>query len=89
MAAAIVLAGGNVGHHLYAAAIAGGGAGTLIGSIRATLIGKHHADFIAHQLQVGGLVLFVTVKDEDQLVNVMNILSRHQASNIHVNELAL
>lgn len=51
---------------MFAAAALGGGAGGLIGTLLAKLLGDWHANRIMEQLEHGGLLLWVRVWDAGQ-----------------------
>ena len=58
----IIASGGTLAAALTAAALAGG-AGGLIGSVLAKLVGDHHAHHLQEQLDHGGLLLWVRTWD--------------------------
>jgi hypothetical protein len=55
---AIVMSGGALAVTLIAALVAGG-TGTLLGSILARLVGRHHAEYLNNHIAKGGLLLWV------------------------------
>jgi hypothetical protein len=81
--APILASGGSIGAAVIAAALAGGG-GSAIGSIFASMIEKHHADFLENQLQHGGILLWVRTKDKEHEKRAVDILSRHSAKDVHI-----
>ncbi len=82
-----VLASGGAIAVAVAAAAAAGGGGAAIGSILAYMIGKHHADFLEHQLKHGGILLWVRTRDEVHEKRAVDILNRHSADDVHVHGL--
>jgi hypothetical protein len=81
--APILASGGSIGAAIIAAALVGGGGGA-IGSVFATMIEKHHADFLENQLQHGGILLWVRTKDKEHEKRAIDILSRHSAKDVHI-----
>jgi len=82
---ALVASGGAL-----AAALAGlalGGSGTAIGIALARFIKQHHADYIADQLEKGGLLLWVRTWDQEDEAKAVKILSAHSAHDVHVHGL--
>ena len=62
----------------------GGGAGALIGSVLAKLVGDHHARYLKEQLDHGGLLLWVRARDEEHEKRAVDILKKHSGSDVHV-----
>jgi hypothetical protein len=85
-AGAVVATGGTMLVAILAAA-AGGGAGGLVGAGLATLIGRHHAEYLEKQLEHGGLLLWVRTKDAAHEQRATDILSKHSAHDVHVHEI--
>jgi hypothetical protein len=85
-AGAVVASGGAVATAIAAAAAAGAGGGA-IGSLLAGFLERHHADYIQSQLDHGGLVLWVNVRDAEHEKRSVEILSRHSAEDVHVHEI--
>ena len=74
----------------FAAALAGlavGGAGTAIGAALARFMGQHHADYIADQLEKGGLLLWVRTWDRNDEEKAVKILAAHSGHDVHVHGL--
>jgi hypothetical protein len=85
-AGAIVASGGTLAAALGAAALAGG-AGGLIGSVLAKLVGDRHARQLQEHIERGGLLLWVrTWKSEDE-ARATEILTRHSGRQVHVHQL--
>lgn len=80
---ALVLAGAaiSVPAVIAAAAIGAGGGGIL-----AKILGDHLNEHIEDQIDQGGLVLWVQIKDEDLEGLACEILKKHGARHVHVHE---
>lgn len=85
-AGAVVASGGTLAGALVVAALVGG-AGGLIGSALAKLVGDHHARYLQDQLDRGGLLLWVRTWDTAHERRAIEILSRHSAHDVHVHAL--
>jgi hypothetical protein len=83
---AVVASGGSVAAVIAAAAIAGGGGG-LLGGWAARFLGRDRAKHLQHQLDHGGLLLWVRVRDEAHERRALEILKRCGAEDVHVHEL--
>jgi hypothetical protein len=83
---AVVASGGTVAAMIAAAAIAGGGGG-LLGGWAARFLGRDRAAHLQHQLDHGGLLLWVRVRDEAHERRAVDILTRSGAEDVHVHEL--
>jgi len=64
-----------------------GGAGALIGTVLAQLVGDRHAGHIEEQLRHGGLLLWVRTRDADHEKRATDILKKHSAHDVHTHEL--
>jgi hypothetical protein len=82
-----VASGGTLAGAFLAAAMAGS-AGGLFGSALAKLIDYHHADYLQRQLDKGGLVLWVHVRDPEHEQRAKRILERHSGEDVHVHDLS-
>ena len=85
-AGAIVASGGPIAVAIVAAAMTGG-AGGLIGSDLAKLVGRHHADHLQEQLRRGGLLLWVRTRDKNHEERAIGVLSKHSAHDVHTHAL--
>jgi hypothetical protein len=85
-AGAVVASGGTLAAAIAAAAIAGGGSG-LIGGLAAQFLGRERAKALQSQLDHGGLLLWVHVRDQAHEQRAIEILTRHGAEDVHVHEL--
>lgn len=79
----IVISGGAIAAAILAGAIGGGG-GAAIGSILAGMIGKHHSDYIADQLERGGLLLWVRTWNKGDETRAVEILKKHSSQDVHL-----
>ncbi len=86
-AAAVFASGGALAAAIAAALIVGGGSG-LIGSALADILGRHHAQYIQDQLDHGGLLLWVSLRDAEHEKRAQEILKTHSAHDVHVHEYA-
>jgi hypothetical protein len=82
----VVASGGTLALAVAAAAMAGGGGG-MIGAILARNMETRHAKWLQHQLDEGGLLLWVRVTDEKTERCAVEALRRHSADDVHVHEL--
>jgi hypothetical protein len=82
----VAFAGGTLAA-ITAAAVAGVGAGGVIGSILAKLIGDHHARHLQEQVDHGGLLLWVRTWDSEDEKRAVEILGRHSGRDVHVHSL--
>lgn len=87
-AGAVVASGGTLAATIAAAALAGGGGG-MIGDMAARQLGRTQADAMQRQLERGGLLLWVQIRDGDHERRARDILARHGGEDIHVHELPL
>ncbi len=79
---AVVMSGGALAATLIAAIVAGG-AGTLLGSILAGLVGRHHAENLTRHIEQGGLLLWVRAwKPEDEAL-ATSILRNYGGDDVH------
>jgi hypothetical protein len=85
-AGAVVLAGGPVLAAIAGATVAGGAA-ALVGTALAGLLNRHHAQYLEDQLERGGLLLWVHLRDAAGEERAVAILSRHSGRDVHVHPL--
>jgi hypothetical protein len=85
-AGAVVASGGTLAAVITAAAIAGGGGG-LLGGWAAGFLGRDQAQALQHQLDHGGLLLWVHVRDAAHAERATEILTSNGAEDVHVHEL--
>lgn len=80
---AMVATGGSLALVLGAGALAGGLAGGL-GALLARALGARHAATIEGQLERGGLLLWVMLREAEQERRALEILRAHRAEDVHV-----
>jgi len=80
---AILVSGGTLAAAIAGAVVAGG-AGAVIGSVLARLVGDRHAHHLAEQLEHGGLLLWVRTWDASDESRAVDILGRHSGKDVHV-----
>ena len=85
-AGAAVAAGATLVAAITAASLAGGSGG-LIGATLARLVGDHHAQDLKDQLDRGGLLLWVHLRDQAHEERATEILRRHAGRDVHVHDL--
>ena len=85
-AGAIVATGGTLALAIAGAVIAGGSGG-LIGTLGARWLGRDRAKDVQTQLEKGGLLLWVRVRDKVRERRALQILTRLSADDVHVHEL--
>ena len=85
-AGAVVASGGSLAAVIAATAVAGGGGG-LLGGWVARFLGRERAHRLQHQLDHGGLLLWVRVRDEAHERRALEILRRTGGEDVHVHEL--
>jgi hypothetical protein len=81
----VAAAGGTIAA-ILGAAVLGSGAGGVIGTVLARLLGDWHARRIAAQLDHGGLLLWVRPWDAEQENLAVQILERNLGRDVHVHE---
>lgn len=82
---AIVATGGTALVALIGAAAAGGG-GAVAGNYIGHMLGREAAEPVEDQIKRGGIVLWALLRSSDQEPRARDILSRHGADNIHVQQ---
>jgi hypothetical protein len=82
----VVASGGTMAAALTAAVLAGG-TGGVIGGYLAHLVGKHHADLLQEQLDHGGLLLWVNLRDKNHETRAIEILKKHSGKDVHVHDI--
>ena len=84
---AVVASGGTLAWALAGAAMAGGGGG-LIGAVAARWLGRDRARDLQAQLDKGGLLLWVRLRDHEHEKRASDILTKHSADDVHVHEMS-
>jgi len=83
---AVVASGGTFALALAAAA-AGGMGGATLGGLAAATLGEVHAKQLEHQLEKGGLVLWVRLRDPSKEAPAEQILKKLGGRDIHTHEI--
>ena len=69
------------------AAIAiGGSPAAVLGTLLARRVGKHHKDYYANQIDRGGILLWVRVRDKEKEALAVKILEGHSGRDVHVHD---
>ncbi len=85
-AGAIVATGGTLAA-IIAGAVIAGGSGGVIGTLAARWLGRDRASDVQSQLEKGGLLLWVRLRDEEVERRALRVLTRLSADDVHVHEL--
>lgn len=85
-AGAVVASGGSLAAVIAATAVAGGGGG-LLGGWAARFLGADRARQLQQQLDRGGLLLWVHIRDAAHEGRALEILRRTGGEDVHVHEL--
>jgi hypothetical protein len=83
---AVVASGGALFAALGTAGLAAG-AGGIVGAMLAEWLGEDHADYIRRQLDRGGLLLWVNLRDREHEAIATRILKKHSKQAVHVHSL--
>tara|TARA_R110000803_G_scaffold125375_1_gene193018 strand:- start:185 stop:1183 length:999 start_codon:yes stop_codon:yes gene_type:complete len=82
----VVASGGALAAGLVALLIGGGG-GAAIGAALARIIDREHAEYIADQVEHGGLALWVRTWNEGDEARATKILKAHSGQDVHLHGL--
>lgn len=85
-AGAVVASGGAVAAAIAAAATAGGVGGGL-GAVLARYLDRSRADYLAEQVEAGGLLLWVRTRNREHEESACEILKRNGAADVHLHDL--
>jgi hypothetical protein len=85
----IIASGGAIAAAITAAALGGAAATELAEIIRDRIIRRSDADHLENDLRLGGLVVFVRVRNPEQEAQALAVLRSCDASNVHVHEVDL
>lgn len=85
---AVVASGGTLAAAIAAAAVAGGSGGVL-GTLGARWLGRDRARELQGQIDKGGLLLWVRLRDRAHEDRAVAVLNRQAADDVHVHALAL
>ena len=83
---AIVASGGTLAAAIVGAVAAGGGGG-LIGTLASRWLGRDRAKELQAQLDKGGLLLWVMVRDGEHERRALDVLGKHSADDVHVHDI--
>ncbi len=83
---AVVASGGTI-LGAFGAALLAGGAGGLIGTALARLLGHEHTKHLEQHLNRGGLLLWVRTLDSEREQTALDVLSRHSAEDVHLHKI--
>ena len=82
----VVASGGALAAGLVALLV-GGGSGAALGTALARIIGAEHAEYIADQVEHGGLALWVRTWNEGDEARATKILKAHSGQDVHLHGL--
>jgi hypothetical protein len=82
---AVVASGGTLAASV-AAAVAGGAAGVGLGAVLARTIGQRYKHHALEQLEEGGMVMWVSVRDKRAERRAIEILTKAGARDVHMHE---
>jgi hypothetical protein len=68
---------------LVVPALIAAGTGAAIGGVLGNMIHRHHAERLREQLERGGLLLWVNVRNEAEAAKAVEILGTHSAHDVH------
>jgi len=85
---AVVASGGALAAAFGSAGLAAA-AGGVVGAALAEWLGEDHADYIRRQLDRGGLLLWVNLRDRAHEVAAIAILKKHSKHPVHVHALTV
>lgn len=85
--AGLALAAGGPITAAIAAAAVGGGAAALAGAALAGLVDKRYAKSIEEQVEQGGIVVWVNLRNAKQEAEAVDILKKYGAEDVHVHDL--
>jgi hypothetical protein len=86
--AAIFAAGGIVAPGLVPIVIVGSAGGGIAGIVLAKLLGNKYAEFFQHQIDQGGLLLWVNTSNPKLELKAQEILKKYGAKDIHIHTIA-
>ncbi|MEM5519085.1 hypothetical protein [Sulfitobacter sp. AS59] len=81
--AAMLTAASTLAASIAAIAI-GGVPAAVIGALLARRVGQHHKDYYAKQIEHGGILLWVRVKDKEHEDLATKIMKEHSGRDVHV-----
>jgi len=81
--AAMLTAASTLAASIAAIAI-GGVPAAVIGTLLARRVGKHHKEYYTTQIEHGGILLWVRVKDKEREDVALKIMKEHSGRDVHV-----
>jgi hypothetical protein len=69
-----------------AAVAIGGSPAAVIGTLLARRAGRHHKEYYQNQIEHGGILLWVRVKDDEKEKLAVKILKGHSGRDVHVHD---
>ena len=84
-AAAMLTPASTIAASIAAVAI-GGSPAAVIGTLLARRLGKRHKDYYANQIEHGGILLWVRVRDKGREDLAVKIMKGHSGRDVHVHE---
>jgi len=81
--AAMLTAASTLAASIAAIAI-GGVPAAIVGALLARRVGQHHKDYYAKQIEHGGILLWVRVKDKEHEDIATKIMKEHSGRDVHV-----
>jgi hypothetical protein len=75
----------TLGASIAAIAI-GGGPAAVIGGLLARRLDRHHKEYYQHQIEHGGILVWVRVADKDRAQLATEILKAHSGRDVHVHD---
>ncbi len=69
-------------------ALVAAGSGAALGVLLSRLVHRHHATLIREQIERGGLVLWVNIRNSSEEQTAMEVLRTYSAHDVHVHDLA-
>jgi hypothetical protein len=65
------------------------GSGATIGAALSQLIHHHYAELLSEQIQRGGLLLWVNVRNREEELKAITVLKAHHAHHVHAHSLTM
>ena len=82
-AAALLTPASTIAASIAAVAI-GGSPGAVLGALLARRLGQQHKEYYQNQIEHGGILLWVRVKDKDREARAIKVLKEHSGRDVHV-----
>ncbi|MBU6463397.1 MAG: hypothetical protein KGK01_04185 [Bradyrhizobium sp.] len=84
-AVAVIATGGALAAAI-AVALAGGAACAGLGALLASAVARHHKEHVLEQLTQGGLVIWVSLRDDEAKQRALQIFTKAGGRDVHVHE---